>query len=175
MRPPSEWVGTGCGFRGTALHAQTRASHSPDVSVVGCSCWSDAYSPSMGGPTYAEHSHAGEVGRTGQEPEVGVDTPGAADPGPSPAVCAAHQVPELAFHLGAGRAVVRDPPGVGLPKAGIGQCLLMRADADRATVLGGGALRPEPAASACRPEVGDGAAVAAAGEPERCGDPGRAG
>ena len=99
-------------------------------------CWYWSWDrPSVGGAAHPEHGHPGDVDRAGEEPEVGVDPFGAADPGSSAAVFATHQVPELAFHLGAGRAVVGDPRGVGLPGAGVGQGLFVRADADRAPLL----------------------------------------
>ena len=116
-----------------------------------------------GDANQAEHGQPCEVDRGGEEAEVGVDAVGAADPGSSSAVFAAHQVPELAFDLGSGGPVVGDPGRVGLPGPGVGQCLLVRADADRAPGLGGGALRAQRAPGAGLPEVGDAATVAVAG------------
>jgi hypothetical protein len=129
----------------------------------------------VSGSPHSEHRQARDVHRTGQEPEVGLDAVGAADPGPPPAMAAAHQVPEFAFGLWAGGPVVGDPGRVGLPCSGIGECLLVGADADRAPGLGAAALRAQRAPCAGRPEVGDTAAVTAARGADRGGDPGRAG
>lgn len=68
----------------------------------------------------AEHGEAGEVVSGGEEVEVGVDLAFAADACSSPAVSASHEVPELAFDLGSGGAVVVDPVGVRMkPKIGL--------------------------------------------------------
>ena len=77
----------------------------------------------------AEHGQAGEVVCGGEEVEVGVDLGRAAHPGSSSAVAASHQVAELAFDLGAGGPVVGDPVRVLLAGAGVGQALLVAADA----------------------------------------------
>ena len=70
---------------------------------------SGGHCPSCGGSPHAEDGQAREVDRGGQQPEVRVDAGGAADPGSSSAVPAAHEVAQLAFDLGPGAAVVRDP------------------------------------------------------------------
>ena len=60
----------------------------------------------------SERTEAGQVDRGGQEREVGGDLGDAADAGAAPAVAAAHQVGDLAFHFRAGRPVVGDPGGI---------------------------------------------------------------
>ena len=75
---------------------------------------------------------------------------GAADSGAAPAVAAAHQVTDLAFHLGPGGPVVGDPGGIGLGGAGTGQLSLVGADRDGAA--GGRAwCTARPAGSRRRP------------------------
>ena len=81
--------------------------------------------------------------------------------------------PKPAFDLGSGAAVVGGPGGVGLAGAGVGEGLLVRANADRAPAGGGGALRAQRAVGAGRREVGG--AAAGAGRADRGGDPARAG
>ena len=68
------------------------------------SSWSGRHRPSVGGSAHTEHGQACEVDRAGEEPEVGINAVGAANPGSSSAVTAAHQVREFAFNL---RSVAR--------------------------------------------------------------------
>lgn len=119
-----------------------------------------------------EDGHACEVHRSRQQPEFGVDAGGAADSGAASAVAAAHEVTELALDFGSGAAVVGDPGGVGLPGAGIGEGLLVGADADRAPADGGGALRAQRALGTGLSEVGG--TATGRGGPDRGADPGRA-
>jgi hypothetical protein len=67
---------------------------------------------------HAEHGQAGEVDRGGQQPPVLPDPQQPAHAGPAPAMSAAEQVRQLAFDLGAVRAVVGPPGGIPLPLAG---------------------------------------------------------
>jgi len=83
----------------------------------------------MGQP---EHGEAGQVDPGGEQSEVGGALEPSADPGPSSAVPAAHQVADLAFDLGSGGGVVGLPAGVGLAGAGASQRFLVGADADAA-------------------------------------------
>jgi hypothetical protein len=100
----------------------------------------------------AEHGEAGEVDRGGEQGEAGGDLDQAADAGAAAAVTAAHQVGDLAFHLGPGSPVISFPGGVCLGLAGGGQPGLVRADADRAALPGSGALGGQrPAGSPGRP------------------------
>src|SRR4029453_12962267 len=71
-----------------------------------CRCWSRRHRPSLVGSAQPEHGQPGQVYRAGQQPEVGVDAGGAADPGSSSAVVTANEMAELAFDLGSGAAVV---------------------------------------------------------------------
>ena len=85
-------------------------------------------------------------------------------------MAAAHQVTDLAFHLGPGGLVISLPGGAGLCLAGGGQPGLVRADGDRAAAFGGGALGGQRAGAAGRAEPGlPGVAVTAAG-PDGRGD-----
>lgn len=59
----------------------------------------------------SEHGHAGEVGGSGEQAEVGVDFDPAADLCVAAAVAAAHQVAEFAFDFGSGGSVVGLPVG----------------------------------------------------------------
>ena len=108
----------------------------------------------------------------GKQVEVGVDLVASAHPGSSATVFAAHQMPQLSFHLRAGGPVVRDPVRVLLLLPGIGQALLVPTHGDRASVAGSGALRAQRAPGADVAEVGDAVAFGAA--PDRRGLPGRA-
>ncbi len=74
-----------------------------------------------GSSAQSERTEAGQVDRGGEQGEVGGDLGGAAHSGAAPAVAAAHQVTDLAFHFRAGRPVVGDPGGIGLGGAGAGQ------------------------------------------------------
>ncbi|HSI93327.1 MAG TPA: hypothetical protein VK925_07475 [Jiangellaceae bacterium] len=85
---------------------------------------------------------------------------------------AAHEVADLAFDLGAGRAVVGLPVGVALPAAGVGQVPLVAADRDGAPAGGVGALRPQPTVAAGGAERGLAVAAAVTADPD--GDPGTA-
>jgi len=76
----------------------------------------------MGQP---EHGEAGQVDPGGEQSEVGGALEPSADPGPSSAVPAAHQVADLAFDLGSGGGVVGLPAGVGLAGAGASQRFLV--------------------------------------------------
>jgi len=78
-----------------------------------------------------------------------------------------HQVTDLAFDLGSGGPVVGDPGRVGL--VGVGQGVLVWADADGATGRGGGALLAQRAPGAGRPEVGG--ATTVCGRADRRGEP----
>ena len=120
----------------------------------------------------AENAEAGQVDCGGQEGEVGGDLGGAADPGSSAAVSAAHQVSDLAFHLGSGGAVVGEPLRCGLPLPGLSEAALVPPDPDAAPTGGFGALGPQRAAGAGRPELRDPGPVFAAAD--RRGLPGRA-
>ena len=106
--------------------------------------------------------------------EKSAATCGAADSGASPAVAAAHQVSDLAFHLRAGGAVVGDPGGIGLGGAGIGQSALVGADRDRC------GRRREPVHARASGQAGagraeHGGAAAGGGRADRRRSPGRAG
>ena len=92
----------------------------------------------------AEHGEAGEVVCGGEQVEVGGDLRRAAHSGAAAAVPAAHQVSDLAFHLGAGGSVVSLPVRVALAGPGPGELFFVGADIDGAASLGPGAL---PAAS----------------------------
>ena len=95
-----------------------------------------------------EDAQAGQVDRGGEQREVSGDFDGAPDSGSAPAVPAAHQVPDLTFYFGSGRAVVTDPRGVLLAGPGRGQLRLVLPDRDAAPRRGGGALRPQRAVGA---------------------------
>ena len=103
----------------------------------------------------AEHAEPGQVDRGGEQGEVGGDLDRAADAGASAAVVTPHQMPDLAFDLGSGGAVVGLPGGVGLCRAGTGELGLLGGDRDGAPGGRGGALRNERAAGAGGPERGD--------------------
>ncbi len=90
----------------------------------------------------AEDAEASQIDRGGQEGEIGGDLGGAADPGSSAAVSAAHQVRDLAFHLGSGGAVVREPLRCGLALPGLSEAALVAPDPDAATARRFGALGP---------------------------------
>ena len=102
-----------------------------------------------------EGGKAGEVLCGGEEVEVGVDFASAAHPGTASAVAAAHQVADLAFHFGAGGAVVVGPVGVVLVAAGGGEVLFVTVDGDLAAGGRGGALGAQRTAGAGVGEVGD--------------------
>jgi hypothetical protein len=68
---------------------------------------------------HAEDGQAGEVDRGGQQPPVLPDPQQRAHAGAPPAVAAAQQVRELAFDLGAVRAIVGPPGGIPLPLGGL--------------------------------------------------------
>ena len=68
---------------------------------------------------------------------------------------AAHQVTDLALDLRAGGGVVGLPFRVGLPGAGAGERLLVRADMDRSPAGGGGAPVSERTGVARQGEPGD--------------------
>ena len=105
--------------------------------------------------------------------KVGGDLGLAASPGAAPAVAAAHQVPDLAFHLGSGAPVVRDPARITLPVTGRGELPLVVADHDAASAARCGALLTQGAAGAHVTEAGDACPVLAARD--RRAVPGRAG
>ena len=86
---------------------------------------------------------------------------------------AANEVADLAFDLGAGRAVVGLPVGVALPAARGGQVPLVAGDLDGAPAGGVGALRPQRAIGAGGAERGLAVAVAVAADAD--GGPGGAG
>jgi hypothetical protein len=109
---------------GLAGHSRLPAADCPGAVAVGDS----------------EHAEAGQVDRSGKQAEVSGDLDQSADAGAAAAVAAAHQVADLAFDLGPGGPVVRLPGRVSLGLPGGGQAGLVRADGDRAAVLGGGAL-----------------------------------
>jgi hypothetical protein len=89
---------------------------------------------------HAEHGEARQVGRSGEQLEVGIDLERATDPGSSCAMFAAHEVGQLALHLGARGPVVGAPGGIALTGAGPGERLFMGADADGAPAGGFGEL-----------------------------------
>ena len=76
-------------------------------------------------------------------------------------------MPEFAFHFWPGAAVVLAPRRVLLRGAGIGQLLLVATDPDAAALGGVGALSPQWAVGARRPEGGRAIAVLVA--PDRGG------
>jgi hypothetical protein len=82
----------------------------------------------------AECSQPGEVDRGGQPPPVLGDPDQARHPGAPPAVAAAEQVRQLAFHLRSGGAVVRPPAG---------SCCRRRARVSRASWAWMLIVRPE--------------------------------
>src|ERR1039458_7715855 len=75
-------------------------------------------------------------------------------------MAAAHEVSQLALHLGARGSVVLAPGGVDLARPGAGERLFVRADADGAPTSGRGALWTQRAGGAGIPEVGHAAAFA---------------
>ena len=103
---------------------------------------------------HAEHGQAGEVDRGGQQPPVLPDPQQPAHAGAPPAVAAAEQVRELAFDLGAVRAVVGPPGGIPLSLAGSSEQRLVGVDADRATGAAAGAPAGERADCAGAAEAG---------------------
>jgi hypothetical protein len=68
---------------------------------------------------HAEHGEAGEVDRGGQQPPVLPDPQQPARAGAPPAMPAAEQVREFAFHGGAVRAVVGPSGGIPLAAGGL--------------------------------------------------------
>lgn len=122
--------------------------------------WCSSGSSGHGCPTprgctgEAERAEAGQVDCRGQESEIGGDLVGAPNSGPSPAVMARHQVPDLAFHLGPRGPVVGDPVRVTWSPAGIGQLLLVGPDVDGTSGGGAGALLAQRAAGAGLTESG---------------------
>ena len=115
------------------------------VLVIGCgvavgssSRWSDR--PSVRCVVRAENGESGEVGGGCEEVEVGVDFGLASDAGAASAVSSAHEVPEFAFDLGSGGAVVVSPERVGLSCSGSGEHGLVHVDRDLSAGLRGRAL-----------------------------------
>jgi len=86
-------------------------------------------------------------------------------------VVSAHQVPDLAFHLGSGGAVARDPVRVALPGPGLGELLLVDPDPVAAPHGGLGALLAQRTAGAGGTE----AAGPVGAAPDRRGLTGRTG
>src|SRR5450631_113158 len=131
-------------------------------------------SPSWAGRAgHGEYGQACEVDSGGEQGEVGGDLGLSSDAGAAPAVAAAHQVPDLAFHFGSGGPVVRDPVRVALTCPGRGELLFVEPDADAAPGGCFGALLAQRAVRARVAETGGAGAGAVA--PDRRGVPGRAG
>src|SRR5581483_238948 len=136
--------------------------------VRSCCC------PSSGwGPPQAKGGQARHVLGGGEEPEVGVDLPGAAYSGAASAVFAAHEVRQFPFDFGPVGSVVGLPGGIGLAFAGPGEDVFVGVDPDGAAAFGVGALAAQRAGAAGVAEVGDAAAVSLASD--GCGDLYRAG
>src|SRR6266851_1394623 len=144
------WMGTPPGPRFVA--------HRPVCAADAAPSWR-RHRPSGHRRAQTEHGEARQVLSGGEEVEVGVDFAVAAHAGASSAVFAAHEMTELAFHLGTSRPVVGRPFGVGLALAGPGEHLFVGTDANGAPTFGGGAVFGERAVRAMLVEMGHPAAV----------------
>ena len=88
----------------------------------------------------SEHAEPGQVHRGGQQGKVGGDLQPSPDSGSPTSVSAAHQVPDLALHLGSGGPVLGPPGRVGLGGAGPDQLGLAATDREPPPGRRGGAL-----------------------------------
>src|SRR5258708_35547975 len=143
-RPLGGWCRTGsCGRRDSPRPGQAgghlepraafRLAHGPWRQCVSGEAWGWVWSgggcrwpgrscagrcPASAVTGDAQDREPGEVGRGGEQGEVGGDLELPTDPGAAPAVAAAHEVADLALHLRAGCAVIAFPGPARLALAG---------------------------------------------------------